>query len=312
MRRAQAAMLSLVCTLGLVLSTPAPAQASSAPASPAIRTQVHLRDSGYVLGDLIEQRVRFDLPHPMRLIPESLPSPGPVQHWLELRTVDWHDRDGELVLRYQIFAAVEHSLRLALPRVSLRFDSARGEVVASAAEQTFYLSPVLPPSLSADDQTARASPIPQTPRSAAGLRLIGWALLAVLLGLALAWHADRLPWLWRRPGPLTRLHRGLRRTRGEHTDPEIYRTQLARIHRAFADCTGHTLYRHNLDDLFAHAPYLRPLQAEISAFFEHAHQHLYQRDAPPMWPVQRLLDLCRDAMQCERSLGRPRAAVAAA
>ncbi|WP_420467052.1 hypothetical protein [Panacagrimonas sp.] len=301
MRYARAMALVLGMAPSVVLAAPAPTSA----APTAIPAQVLLRDSGYVLGDVIEQRVRFELAADTRLKRESLPSLGPVQHWLELRELHWHDH-GELVLRYQIFAAVEHSLRLALPALTLRFAAAQGEVVATVAEQPFYLSPVLPPNLDTDSQTPRASPPPQLPHSAAARRLGLWAVLALLLALALAWHADRLPWLWRWPGPLTRLHRRLRRASVAASNLESYRQQLAEVHQAFAACAGQTLYRDNLDRLFAAAPYLRPLQTEIAAFFEHAHQYLYWRDAPPPWPQPRLVALCRSAMLQERSLGRPR------
>jgi len=51
----------------------------------AIEPIVTLRDSGYLLGDLVDERVDLDLPPGVSLDPDSLPLPGRVAPWMEVR-----------------------------------------------------------------------------------------------------------------------------------------------------------------------------------------------------------------------------------
>ena len=52
----------------------------------AIQPIVNLRDSGYLLGDLVDEHVELALPAGFRLDADSLPLPGRVAPWLEVRS----------------------------------------------------------------------------------------------------------------------------------------------------------------------------------------------------------------------------------
>jgi len=84
-----------------------------------IQPIVTLRDSGYLLGDLIDERVYLNLPSGVSLDPESLPLPGRVAPWMEVRSsrIDRGKQDGgqSVIVRYQIFAEVEQTERLPIP-----------------------------------------------------------------------------------------------------------------------------------------------------------------------------------------------------
>ena len=78
---------------------------SSMAAAPDIT--IGLRDTGYMLGDLIEERIDVALPEGTRIDPDSLPLPGRAAPWLEVRhAILAPPRAGSqtLVVTYQIFA----------------------------------------------------------------------------------------------------------------------------------------------------------------------------------------------------------------
>ena len=81
---------------------------SAMAAEPDVR--VSLRDTGYMLGDLIDERIEVSLPDGTHIDPESLPLPGRVAPWLEVRGATLEPaRAGAqaLVVTYEIFAETE-------------------------------------------------------------------------------------------------------------------------------------------------------------------------------------------------------------
>ncbi|WP_428309955.1 hypothetical protein [Hydrocarboniphaga sp.] len=297
-----------------LLLMPMPANAADAVAAknPAFQVQAQMRDTGYVLGDRLEQRIDIRVPPGTRLIAESLPRLGRVNNWLELRELRVEPRRGgyTLQLGYQMFGAVESAMQLAVPPFTLRFDQAAHTptpTTVTIAAQPFYQSPVLPASLGDADRVPRAT-LP--PVRIAGTR---WPLAALasliaslLLALYLAWAYDRLPWSPGKPGPLTLLLRDLRSRRALAPDAATYRALLRQLHAALNRSAGQTLYLDNLPLLFAQAPHLQPLQAEFDSLFQHSRRVFYgaagDADGNGDWPTSRVLDLCRRARDCERGL----------
>ena len=150
MSRAVAPIIVPVLLLAASLARAQPAP--TAESASAARVEVQMRDTGYVLGDRIGQGLRIVLPPGGELRRETLPVPGPVQHWLELTRIEVSGRGRriDLQLDYQIFAAVENALTLAVPSLTLRYVVDGVERTLTVPEQPFQLSPVLPPQL--DDQ----------------------------------------------------------------------------------------------------------------------------------------------------------------
>ena len=106
-----------------------------------------LRDTGYLLGDLIDERVEIRLPPGAEIDSGSLPLPGRVAPWLEVRRTSLAPRDAggtqALVVTYQIFAETEAAARVPVPEFALRLRGAP-EPVVNIPEQSFLLSPALP------------------------------------------------------------------------------------------------------------------------------------------------------------------------
>ena len=183
-----------------------------------VTVEVNLRDTGYMLGDLIDEHVRIHLPGSMRIDPESLPLPGRVAPWLEVRRTNLGPREPsgvqELVVTYQIFAETEEAARAPLPEFGLRVRDGANARSVSVPARTFLLSPALPPALTDQDRELRPS---TAPALLPLFRVVGGALASLVLALAcvgyLLWRYDCLPFLPHAPGPLARTWRRWRRGR---------------------------------------------------------------------------------------------------
>lgn len=286
--------------LVMMLLLPMPAHAAGAA---AYRVSAQMRDTGYVLGDLLHQRIDIEVPAGATLAADSLPRSGRVNNWLELREVQVEHRAGGYTLRltYQMFGVVESALQLAIPPFQLRFSD---QATVNVAPQPFYQSPVLPASLGEADREPRPSLKPEPIATSMWQTIAAASLVAsLLLAFYLAWIYDRLPWLPRKPGPLAALLRSLRRRRVAHGDATAYRELLRQLHAALNHSAGQTLYLDNLPLLFTRAPYLQPLRGELEDLFQHSRRVFY--DAAPAgdaWTAAQVLALCRRARDCERGI----------
>lgn len=264
---------------------------------------VEVRDSGYLLGDLIDERVRFELPEGLTLDAAALPAPGRVAPWLELRhaAATRAGRVVDVVLSYQIFAEVEQASRVPIPAFSVPLAGAGQGRKVEVPEASFLLSPALPPTLTDEDRELKPSPAPSPIPLAAPLVRLAAAVTAALLAiLYLLWQHDRLPFLPRRPGPFARLWRRWRR-RARRPLPVGAAGEVQRDwHVALNDSAGQTLYAATLVELFARAPHLAPMRERLEAAFARSWSSLYGNEAAP--DAADLLELAREAALRERGV----------
>ena len=255
--------------------------ASASAAEPDVK--VSLRDTGYMLGDLIDERIEVALPDGARIDPDSLPLPGRVAPWLEVRHATLEPpRDGSqaLVVTYQIFAENEQATQAPLPALHLRLRGDAREVTVPS--RSFLLSPALPATLADQDRELRPSPEPariDATRAIAGtLASLAVALIAVAY---LLWRYDRLPFLPYAPGPLLRTWRTWRRRARRELTREEATTLLRDLHGALSESAGETLYPSTLPRLFDRAPYLAPLRADIERVFVASWRRFYGAASMP-------------------------------
>jgi len=255
---------------------------SSMAAAPEVA--VSLRDTGYMLGDLIEERIDVALPAGTRIDPDSVPLPGRVAPWLEVRHTELAPpRAGSQTLgvTYQIFAEAEEATRAPLPEVHLRLRGAdAGELTVPS--RSFLLSPAVPATLVDKDRELRPSPDPEhVPESPAITGALASLAVALVAAAYLLWRYDRLPFLPYAPGPLLRAWRSWRRRSRRALTDEEETVLLRDLHGALNESAGETLYPSTLQRLFDRAPYLAPLRAEIERVFVASWQRFYGRgDAP--------------------------------
>jgi mxaA protein len=331
--------------------------AYGAPAADAIDNTIQpivtLRDSGYLLGDLVDERVELTLPSGFSVDADSLPLPGRVAPWMEVRRsrIDAGPAPGQtsVVITYQIFAEVEQAERVPIPTFKLRIrDGAQARAV-SVPEKSFLMSPALPATLTDEDRELKPSPVPQMLPLGRVISAFALSVLAVIAcGFYLLWAYDRLPFLPRSPGPFARAWRRWRRTgvqvsrrpwmaesgrrtgvqmprrpwiaesgprrrwwpsiaekgrRGRHPITEGERIELLRDwHAALNQAAGETLYTSTLPQLFARAPYLEALRAQVEGMFDASWKSFYGVSQSPGPGAAEILDLLRRSAERERGV----------
>jgi mxaA protein len=182
-----------------------------------IQPIVTLRDSGYLLGDLVDEQVELTLPAGFNVDADSLPLPGRVAPWMEVRhaRIEAGQAPGQtsVVVTYQVFAEVEQAERVPIPPFKLRVRDGVQARAVNVPEKSFLMSPALPATLTDEDRELKPSSVPQALPLARTISVFALSVLAVMaFGLYLLWAYDRLPFLPRSPGPFARAWRRWRRT----------------------------------------------------------------------------------------------------
>lgn len=259
-------------------------------------TVVDPRPFGYMVGDLLERRLSVDGAAPLTLARQSLPVPGRVDSWLELRQVEASDAGESVEVRlvYQLLNSPVEPATLSLPRVRLHIESEGRRYDPEAGEAEFAASPLLPPAAvgsAADRPRADLPPMPMDSgwRRA---RLAGYGALATLLAAALAWPL--LP--RRRAGPFARAYRELRRLPRPFDSP-TRRAALRILHRAFDETAGHALLESDLAAFLRAHPHF--VGGPADEFFTLSRQEFFGGAAPGADPG-RLLALGRELRARER------------
>lgn len=294
-------------TCAILLSMCLPFGSAAGAEADPIQPIVTLRDSGYLLGDYVDERVDLTLPGAFAIDPDSLPLPGRVAPWMEVRAarIEHGQRANEqsVVVRYQVFAEVEQAERVPIPAFKLRARDGPQTRVIEVPAKSFLLSPALPPTLTDEDRELKPAASPQllsTRGAVAGVVL--WVIAAAIFGGYLLWAYDRLPFLPRAPGPFARLWRSWRNRSRRGLSHEDGVALLHAWHAALNVAAGQTLYPSTLPRLFVSAPYLTPLRERIEPLFERSWQCFYgpaETDAPN---AADLLDVLRKAAERERGV----------
>lgn len=285
----------LLCPLLAVAAGPEPRVELSAP-----------RDYGYVMGDLIEHTLTVAVPEAYGLDTGYLPAPGPLDEWLDVRSVDWNRTraDGETRYRirvvYQLFKGVRSAEKAAVPALPLRF-AGPDILEAKAPEWAFTVTPLIPPAL-ADENVAIREALPPDPLAT---RPHWRRLLACLAGAAavagfLGWQ--NLGWR-RRTRPFGRAQRELKKLLRTPATPQSTREAARVLHRALDETAGETLFAGRIEDFCQGRPAFAALRDELRDFFELSRRLFFtspEEPVPKDYPPARLADLCRRCAAAER------------
>lgn len=309
MNRAQATVLVLVLTglcPGLARAADAaPPAAAAAPATAAaIATVEQPRSFGHVLGDVLTQRVLLaDQVRPLE--PAALPAAARVDLWFERRPSRIEtDVQGRrwLAIDYQLINSPHTLSAIALPALTLATKAGPAITVPAwpvsvgplAPEQAFGQGDLQP--LRPDRAVA--------PLAVHAIERSLQAALLTLAALLLAWLAW---WAWRNRReaqqlPFAHAWRELKRLE-DPASPQAWRL----VHHALNRSAGRVMQGASLPQLLAHAPYLRPLQPQLEAFYRESTRQFYAvehargaRGAPTDYPLKSLCRALRDAEQRQR------------
>ena len=260
------------------------------PPAPAIVEQP--RPFGYVIGDLLTQRVLLTTPHQV-FEPAALPPPQRVNIWLERRTPRIEtSSDGRrwLVVDYQLINAPPALTTVQLPAWQID-DQTRGTQLSVPAAP-ISVGPLISHSSGAVDELRPDSEVSMIDTTSARSRVLLWSIaLGVTLAAWLAWLQWR-NWRDSHNRPFARALYQLRRL--DETAPEAWQA----MHRAFDQTAGRVLQTETLPALFERAPYLQPRRAEIERFFAQSNDRFF--GAGQQGNLVSIRTLCRELRQIER------------
>ncbi len=213
------------------------------------------RPFGYVIGDVVTQRVLLDFE------PAELPRPERLSVWFERRPPRIEtDEQGRrwLLMSYQIVNAPQSLSTVTLPAWELDSKRRIPEWPLSVAPLTPREALLLPD---------RAPPVIAT-ASLARQTFIALAALLLTLGAWLAWWLHRN----RRASASLPFARALRELRAmDDSAPQAWQA----LHRAFDETAGRVVQGESLGVLFQRAPHLASVRAEIERFFTQSGQRFF-------------------------------------
>jgi mxaA protein len=287
-----------LCTTGLAASQP-----SSQPQSPKARQPppnavvAQARAFGYVLGDVVTQRVLLE-ENGHAFTPAVLPQPGPLGIWLERRgTRVGRDARGRqwLAVEYQIMNSPQALTVVSVPAWTLI--SSTGDPPLRVGEWPISVAPLTPSKPFANAGLGTLRPDRAAP-------LVGIApmqrWLAIWIGAfvvsLLAWAAW---WAWRnwRATSSQPFAVALREMRGvDETAPQAWHA----LHRAFDRTAGQVVQAGALAPLFKRAPYLESLRSPIEAFFAASAARFFGVRSALASPEPSLHALCGELRRIEK------------
>jgi mxaA protein len=238
--------------------------AIDAGAAPAAAVVEQPRPFGYVIGDVVTQRVLLEI-EGRAVDPAALPKAERVGVWLERRPARIESRpDGHrwLAVEYQLINAPQALTTVNLPSFELQGLSA--EIALQVAEWPISVNVLTPPTAFRAGGLDELRPDRAAPTMATEpirRQVVVWSG-AFLLTLAvwLAWVVWR-NWRAATARPFARALHDMRRL--DETAPEAWQA----LHRAFDETAGRVIQIATLPTLFDRAPHLEALRSQIERFY---------------------------------------------
>jgi mxaA protein len=230
------------------------------------------RAFGYVLGDLVRQRVLLEEGR-HAFVPDELPASGPAGNWLERRAVRIERDSGGrswLAVDYQIMNSPQTLNTVVLP--AWRLTSKASNVELRVPEWSITVAPLTPQQpvaragLGNLRPDRRASLIDVAPMERWLATWIG--ALVVCLAAWIGW------WSWRnwRASSAQPFARALRELRGvDESSAQAWHA----VHRAFDGTAGRVVQADALSALFERAPQFEPERPAIERFYAQSAERFF-------------------------------------
>ena len=291
------------------------------PSSHAVDTaQVSVSDPpayGYQVGDVVERRVRIQLPPGAKLDPDSLPTPNRQGGSVELSNLQhqgtFEAAEQTLLLRYQVLRSPEVPTVFELPTLNLRTTVPTGQPSGTPLREALLRVPAHPLMVSpiAPDQPPNRAglgplqpdlPAPLPPITPIRQRAQAWGALALVALGWLLWRHALQPLWWRRQRPLARAWRDIRRLPAA-PDERTLGAAMRRLHSALNEDAGRVLLAADVPAWLNQRPQYQAHAAALQDFHQRSSQHFFAApgDAPPNLAdhTQRLRHLARALAQSE-------------
>jgi mxaA protein len=235
------------------------------------------RAFGYFIGDEITLQTRIVVDEPFQLLDASLPLPGPIAYWLDLKSVSHHEqrrRTGERIyelrLTYQTFYAPLGTRGLEIPGFTLVLSNGSRQVETRVPTWKFVMSALrdIRPMREVDSPLMQADigPVP-APSTLSRYALAAFAFMSVTTGVLLARYYACWPFARRPQRPFARAARLAKRALARSPRHEDYLNALRSMHRAFDATARRRVLPDDVKQFVQQAPAFASLQPEIERFF---------------------------------------------
>jgi mxaA protein len=264
------------------------------------------RDFGYVLGDVIHATLDVPMTLDEQLDAESLPKPGPLNRWLELRRL-WHESVGEvrrIHFEYQLFYIPLAVKTLTIPPMTLRRKTSQGDqqpIEVPAWPVT--VAPIHGLAVMAEGGMRLLQPEepPARPDHQQYLRNAGLALILALAAFAYWAHLRGFLTLGRQGRHYRAAYRGLRKLMRSPPTSDNLRSGFLLLHRAFEQTLGKPLFAEDLPRFFEQHPDYQSLRGEIESCFKASYLLFFGSSLPSeSFDLARLSALARACLRLER------------
>ncbi|OCC05474.1 hypothetical protein BA190_08650 [Labrys sp. WJW] len=307
--------VSFFVFLGLVIAWPAAARSQELTAGDLVKDIAIKadRDIGYFVGDLMHVSVEFVVAENTALDRASLPRPGPINYWLDLRSIGFkEERVGEgvrydLALVYQNFYNALDARQLEIPSFRIVLTQAGKSVPIDIPAWAIGVSPlreVVPPQKDDPKDYLRAD-------RGAPQRSIRpyWTAAAVFIGLAflalvgLLWRLCWWPFQPRPSQAFIRAAKRVRQLRRERGGDPAYLQALQALHKGIDQTDGTSIFAEDLDLFVTRHPTYLPLKASLAKFFSASRLAFFGTEASGAQidlPFDAVDDLARQLARIER------------
>lgn len=296
-----------VCLLG---STSLMADETESPAK--ILQQDQGRSYGVMVGDMIHHRFLLEVKSPYSIIQSSLPQPGDLSYWLELRDITVTTREADdktlylMDLTYQTFYAPLDVRTLTIPAIPLDFSAGEQRFQLRLPKWNFSMSPIkeiTPQGVGHDNEVEAFMKPAIAPRTFSLTKLnqrsLMLALASIAMLLLLLWLQGMLPQLGL--SPFARAAREIRRIqRGGILSNDDYLACIQAVHKAINKRAGGTVFVSQLDQFINKFPQFSGLKSELARFFEHSRDAFFMDKRPEDVIVSKCLTLCRQLAAADK------------
>lgn len=265
-----------LAAIGIALA----ALASTALASVERVRTYDARPFGYFVGDTIERSFEIDTGADDKLEPASLPRPGALNYWLEIRSISHTTTKKagrathKISLVYQTFYAPIDPRKIAIPDVSLTITTEKGPETVVLPGVKVIASPIREIFPEKSGETAetflRPDPVPNLISAASAINLLSLSLGAAALIFALiARHLAWWPFNSRAARPFAKAARDITHVlSGSHGGMAAQREAALILHRAFDESAGERLLAADVARFLEARPEHQDSADAIARFFE--------------------------------------------
>lgn len=246
------------------------------------------RDMGFFQGDLVDAKIDVVVADGYSIDTASLPQPGPIAYWLDVRKIEVTSRatGGErhytLRILYQDFYDALDAREQEIPSFSIDFTKDGQTISAYVPSWTIAVSPlreITPPPQS--DPKNYLRPDEAAPFVAADpfWRGAGLALLAAVVALVLlAWDRAWWPFQARPARVFADALRRLRTLGRNPVDEGRYLEGLRAVHRGIDATAGRRVLAEDLPGFLQRHPVFAPARDNLAAFFAASRRAFFGSD----------------------------------